>query len=224
MNDVIVLPGPVTVCVAVEVLPGPVTVCVAVVVIVLPGPVTVCVAVVVVVLPGPATVCVAVVVIVLPGPIDFRAAVRDGKLPRLALDVVRCGDWKGSKQSIYMHGWMENIVTLTSNKEVRGQIRTWIEANRREGDEDEVTGPRICSLDVTRNLLAKSAKPPQENTSSFAVAFLPRICSGAMYPSVPATDQPRVAAVPMSIARATPKSMTRGPVGDRMMFCGFRSR
>lgn len=101
-------------------------------------------------------------VTVLPTPTDFDAAVADGRLPRLALDVARCGGFKSAKLSIYMHGWMGDLVTLTSNKEIRGQIRTWVEANRRVGEEEDVRGPRIFRLDATRNLLAKSATPPEE--------------------------------------------------------------
>lgn len=98
-------------------------------------------------------------VTILPNPIDFEGAVRDGRLPRVALDVARCGGFKSAKLSIYMHGWMEDIVTVTSNKEIRGHIRTWIEANRRPGEEAAL-GPRIYRFDMTRNLLAKSATPP----------------------------------------------------------------
>lgn len=103
---------------------------------------------------------VQVPITILPDPTDFEAAVEDGRLPRLALDVARCGGFKSSKLSIYMHGWMEDIVTVTSNKEIGGNIKTMVEANRREGEET-VVGPRIHKLDVTRNLLAKSATPPE---------------------------------------------------------------
>lgn len=97
---------------------------------------------------------------ILPEETDFETAVRDGRLPRLALDVARCGGFKSAKLSIYMHGWTEGLVTVTSNKEIRGQIRTWVEANRREGEEAAL-GPRIYRFDMTRNLLAKSATPPE---------------------------------------------------------------
>lgn len=84
-------------------------------------------------------------------------AVADGRLPKVALDVAQCGAFKSSKLSIYMYGWATGNVTITSNKEVRGQIRTWVEANRRD---DQERGPTIWRIDVTRNLLAKSATPP----------------------------------------------------------------
>ncbi|KAL7795156.1 hypothetical protein V8C37DRAFT_45471 [Trichoderma ceciliae] len=84
-------------------------------------------------------------------------AVAAGRLPRVALDVAECGAFKSSKLSIYMYGWATGNVTITSNKEVRGQIRTWVEANRRD---DHERGPAIWRIDVTRNLLAKSATPP----------------------------------------------------------------
>lgn len=83
--------------------------------------------------------------------------VADGRLPKVALDVAKCGAFKSSKLSIYMYGWATGNVTITSNKEVRGQIRTWVETNRRD---DQERGPAIWRIDVTRNLLAKSATPP----------------------------------------------------------------
>lgn len=87
---------------------------------------------------------------------SIEAAVAEGSLPAVALDVARKSNLKGSKLSIYTYGWLTGFVTLTSNKEVRGQIRTWLEANRRSDDD---LGPRIWRVDVTRNLLAKSATP-----------------------------------------------------------------
>jgi hypothetical protein len=55
-----------------------------------------------------------------------------------------------------MHGWAAGITTVTSNKEVKGNMSTWVEASRREGEEN-VVGPALYRLDVTRNLLAKNA-------------------------------------------------------------------
>ncbi|XWW98892.1 hypothetical protein V2A60_006896 [Cordyceps javanica] len=78
-------------------------------------------------------------------------------LPPVALDIVRRGLLKSSKLSTYMHGWRSGIVTVTSNKEIRAHMRTWVEAGRRSDDE---RGPAIYCVDVTRNLLAKSAAPP----------------------------------------------------------------
>ena len=91
------------------------------------------------------------------GPESVSDAVDAGLLPPVAVDVVQCGDFGSSKLSIYMQGWASGDVTVTSNKEIRGQIRRWIEAHRR-GNE---VGPKIYRLDVTRNLLAKSATPPE---------------------------------------------------------------
>ncbi|ODA79707.1 hypothetical protein RJ55_05301 [Drechmeria coniospora] len=88
---------------------------------------------------------------------SVNRAVLQKRLPRVALDVARCGRLKSSKLSIYMHGWASGMTTITSNKEVRGQIRTWLEKNRRHHSD---CGPRIWSIGVTRNLLAKSATPP----------------------------------------------------------------
>ncbi|KAM4062128.1 hypothetical protein HRG_008977 [Hirsutella rhossiliensis] len=89
--------------------------------------------------------------------------VAEARLPRVALDVARCANFKSAKLSIFMHGWATGMATLTSNKEVRGQIRTWVEANRHDDGE---CGPAIWRLDVTRNLLAKSATPPEQDRSA----------------------------------------------------------
>lgn len=91
-------------------------------------------------------------------PSSVPTAVEEGWLPPVALDVARCGNFGSSKLSIYMQGWASGDVTVTSNKEIRGQIRTWVEANRQN---EEDAGPHIYRLDVTRNLLAKSATPPE---------------------------------------------------------------
>ncbi|KAM5354200.1 hypothetical protein ACJ41O_000850 [Fusarium nematophilum] len=83
-------------------------------------------------------------------------AVEKGVLPYVAKDVARSSGFKSSKLSIFMYGWAAGLTTVTSNKEVRGQVRTWVEANRK--GEEEV-GPQIFRIDVTRNLLAKAATP-----------------------------------------------------------------
>ncbi|KAM3515940.1 hypothetical protein MY11210_000480 [Beauveria gryllotalpidicola] len=86
-----------------------------------------------------------------------RVVVDDGTLPRVALDIARRGRLKSSKLSTYMHGWREGVVTLTSNKEIRAHMRTWVEAGRTN---DAERGPMVYCVEVTRNLLAKSAVPP----------------------------------------------------------------
>ena len=88
---------------------------------------------------------------------DIERAVQERRLPRVALDVAQASGFQSAKTSIFMYGWASGNVTLTSNKEVRGQIRTLLEANRHD---DEEMGPKIWRLDVTRNLLAKAATPP----------------------------------------------------------------
>lgn len=100
------------------------------------------------------------------------AAVDGGSLPAVARDVaekgVGGGTLKSSKLSIYMYGWWSGHATLTSNKEIKAHMSTWVERGRTADDE---TGPRIWCVGVTRNLLAKSAEPPpgwtpgHENTS-----------------------------------------------------------
>ena len=87
---------------------------------------------------------------------SIHHAVEAERLPRVALDVARASAFKSSKLSIFAYGWASDNVTLTSNKEIRGQIRTWVEAHRHD---DRETGPVIWRVDVTRNLLSKSASP-----------------------------------------------------------------
>ncbi|KAJ6443156.1 D-arabinitol 2-dehydrogenase [Purpureocillium lavendulum] len=98
---------------------------------------------------------------------SIERAIADGRLPPVALDVAGCAGFKSSKLSTYMHGWATDLITITSNKEVRGQIRTWVEANRRdEGD----YGPRIWRVNTTRNLLAKSATPRGSTPPDYEIA------------------------------------------------------
>ena len=65
---------------------------------------------------------------------------------------------------------------------------------------------------------------PSAYTSLAAEAWwVSRACSGAMYAGVPTA--PREVVTPIrSAARATPKSITRGPSGATSTFDGFRSR
>lgn len=89
-------------------------------------------------------------------------AVADGRLPRVALDVARGSGFAAHKLATFMQGWASGDVTVTSNKEANGKIRTLVEKYRRdEGD----AGPRIYSLEVTRNLLSKNATPPEPGES-----------------------------------------------------------
>ncbi|KAG5999436.1 hypothetical protein E4U21_006816 [Claviceps maximensis] len=82
---------------------------------------------------------------------DFAAL----SLPDVALEVVRHCDFKSAKLSVFMYGWASGNVTLTSNKEIKAQFKTLIETHRRRDDD---YGPSIWRVDVTRNLLAKSAQ------------------------------------------------------------------
>lgn len=70
---------------------------------------------------------------------------------------------------------------------------------------------------------ANTAVWPSANTSAEPLAEPPSTCSGAMYATVPTADPLRVTDV-ASAARATPKSMTRGPSEASSTFDGFRSR
>ncbi|KAF7542345.1 hypothetical protein G7Z17_g11648 [Cylindrodendrum hubeiense] len=94
-----------------------------------------------------------------PEPWDMPAisqAVSRGVLPRVALDVAEASAFKSSKLSIFIYGWAAGVATVTSNKEVRRQVRAWVKINARS--EDDI-GPLIWTLQVTRNLLAKNASP-----------------------------------------------------------------
>ncbi len=74
-----------------------------------------------------------------------------------------------------------------------------------------------------RPVAAYATSAPHANTSSAVETGSPRQCSGLIHPGDPLSIPVRVMAV-WSTARATPKSRTRGPSGDRMMFEGLRSR
>ncbi|KAH7163546.1 hypothetical protein B0J13DRAFT_38770 [Dactylonectria estremocensis] len=96
---------------------------------------------------------------IIPEPWDMPSitkAVSSGVLPRVALDVAEASAFKSSKLSIFIYGWAARVATVTSNKEVRRQVRAWVKANAQS--EDDV-GPLIWTLQVTRNLLAKNASP-----------------------------------------------------------------
>ena len=90
-----------------------------------------------------------------------KAAVDEGKLPAVAWDVACRGRLKSSRFSTVMYGWAERVATLTSNKEIRAHLKTWVEEGRTA---DEETGPQVWCVDITRNLLAKSAWPPDVHT------------------------------------------------------------
>lgn len=86
-----------------------------------------------------------------------KTAVDEGKLPAVAWDVAQRGRLKSSRFSTFLYGWAERVATLTSNKEIRAHLKTWVEEGRTADDE---TGPQVWCVDITRNLLAKSAWPP----------------------------------------------------------------
>ncbi|SPJ85509.1 uncharacterized protein FTOL_11290 [Fusarium torulosum] len=105
----------------------------------------------------PSNVQIPVTVIDEPWDMDaIMNAISRGTLPQVAHDVALSSAFKSSKLSIFMYGWAAGLTTVTSNKEVRGQIRTWVEIHRKH---DEEIGPQIWRLEVTRNLLAKAAQP-----------------------------------------------------------------
>lgn len=83
-------------------------------------------------------------------------AITTGQLPLVARSVVEASGFKSAKLSIFIYGWAVGAATITSNKEVRGQMRTWVETHRKT---DQEVGPQIWRIEVTRNLLAKSASP-----------------------------------------------------------------
>ncbi|OLT26170.1 hypothetical protein BJF79_43755 [Actinomadura sp. CNU-125] len=65
---------------------------------------------------------------------------------------------------------------------------------------------------------------PQANTSAAVPTRPSNSCSGATQPGLPTTLPVRVWRSAASMARAIPKSMTRGPVAESSTFAGFRSR
>ncbi|KAK3177545.1 hypothetical protein K4F52_009687 [Lecanicillium sp. MT-2017a] len=87
-----------------------------------------------------------------------RSAVDEGTLPAVAWAVAQGGRLKSSRFSTFMYGWAAQVATLTSNKEIRAHLKTWVEEGRTADDE---TGPQVRCVDITRNLLAKSATPPE---------------------------------------------------------------
>ena len=60
--------------------------------------------------------------------------------------------------------------------------------------------------------------------SAEVVTFSSRSCSGAIHPGLPMTMPVWVWLVAVFIARAMPKSITRGPDSDSSTFAGLRSR
>ena len=95
-------------------------------------------------------------------------AVQAGTLPTAAVPISQVSHFTDSKRSIYMFGWASGHTTLTSNKEIRGQFRTMVEAQRQGPADAALQGPRIWPLSVTRNLLAKVKKErrPKEERDS----------------------------------------------------------
>ncbi|KAG5973556.1 hypothetical protein E4U55_000418 [Claviceps digitariae] len=81
---------------------------------------------------------------------DFAAL----SLPDVALEVLAHCGFQSAKLSVFMYGWASGHVTLSSNKEIKAQFKTLLETHRRREDD---YGPSIWRVDVTRNLLAKSA-------------------------------------------------------------------
>ncbi|KAG5999260.1 hypothetical protein E4U43_002182 [Claviceps pusilla] len=81
---------------------------------------------------------------------DFAAL----SLPEVAREVLNHCDFQSAKLSVFMFGWASGHVTLSSNKEIKAQFKTLVETHRRRDDD---YGPSIWRVDVTRNLLAKSA-------------------------------------------------------------------
>jgi hypothetical protein len=55
--------------------------------------------------------------------------------------------------SVFLYGWVRDIVTITSNKTVVKQIESEIEANR--GDDNELEGPMVWVCDTARSLIGK---------------------------------------------------------------------
>jgi hypothetical protein len=75
-----------------------------------------------------------------------------------------------------------------------------------------------------RPVPAYTTRQPQAKTSAAVVTSSLAACSGAMKAGVPRCPRLLLRPVVASRARAIPKSMTFGPVGDISTFDGFRSR
>lgn len=107
--------------------------------------------------PLPADVQLPITVLPTPWTLDtITAAVASKTLPKVALAVAKHSGWKSSKLSIFMYGWASGNMTITSNREIRAQIRTLVETHR---DGELEKGPGVWRVGVTRNLLAKGATP-----------------------------------------------------------------
>lgn len=68
-----------------------------------------------------------------------------------------------------------------------------------------------------------SVEPSEKMSLAMTASRVSRACSGAMYAGVPTACRVAVS-VMRSAARATPKSMTRGPSSDTSTLAGLRSR
>lgn len=111
---------------------------------------------------------------------SLRRAVVAGRLPPVALDVARLSGFTPPKLSVFAYGWAARCVTVTSNREVRGRIGTWLEACRRNVADE---GPAIWTVDVTRNLLAKGARPPETMDDSRSASSSSGSTDGATRPA-----------------------------------------
>lgn len=93
---------------------------------------------------------------ILPSQPPTPTLIKTGHLPPVAAEIERRSGWKPSKLSIFTYGWASGTVTLTSNREIRGQMKTMVEEWGTTGEE---RGPGIWKVNATRNLLAKGAAP-----------------------------------------------------------------
>lgn len=88
-------------------------------------------------------------------------AISAGLLPPVAEAVADGHEnrWLDKRLSTFMHGWSTGDVTVTSERERPKIIKRVIEENRNNMEEK---GPKIYELGLTRNLLSKNAKPPED--------------------------------------------------------------
>lgn len=79
---------------------------------------------------------------------DIQAAISAGGLPPVAQQIAE--NLTGINKSVFMHGWMQQISTVTSNRGVARQIENAIEK-----DDQGAIGPEIWVREPARSLLGK---------------------------------------------------------------------
>lgn len=82
---------------------------------------------------------------------EIDAALQQKKLPPVIDKITNI--LTDINHSVFLYGWVRDIVTISSNKTVVKQIESTIEDNR--GDDDTLEGPKIWICDTARSLIGK---------------------------------------------------------------------